>query len=165
MDREQEVIQKQMEETRAGLTNKLSALEHQVSGTVQTATDAVEATKDAVTGTVEAVSNTVDSVKETYENVKESFQETVENVTEQVQETFKSVAETFNLNLQAERRPWVVFGGAVAVGVLGGWLLGGRSRRTRHSRSDFLPRYASPGEVKTQEKLMIERHPKGCRLH
>jgi len=130
MDREQEVIHKQMEATRAGLTDKLSALESQVSGTVEAATNAVESTKDAVAGTVEAVTNTVESVKdtvqETIEKVTETVSETVGNVTEQFQATVKSVTETFNLNLQCERHPWVVFGGAVAVGCLGGLLLGGK---------------------------------------
>jgi len=140
-----------MEETRADLTNKLSALEQQVTGTVQAATDAVETTKDGVTGTVEAVTETV-------ENVKESVQETVSAVTEQVQETVKSVAETFNVKLQAERHPWLVFGGSVAVGALAGYLLGGSSRRpTRHSRSDFLPAYSAPTEVKTQFQPEAQR--------
>jgi len=133
MDREQEVIHKQMEATRADLTDKLSALESQVSGTVQAATNAVETTKDAVTGTVEAVTDTVESVKETVqetvEKVTETVQETVGNVTEQFQETVRSVTETFNIQLQAERHPWLVFGGAVAAGAVGGYLLGGLARR------------------------------------
>jgi len=133
MDREQEVIHKQMEATRAGLTDKLSALESQVSGTVQTATDAVESTREAVTGTVEAVTESVESVREsvqeTVEKVTETVSETIGNVTEQFQETVKSVTETFNIQLQCERHPWAVFGGAVAVGALGAYLLGGSSEK------------------------------------
>jgi len=135
MDREQEVIHKQMEGTRADLTNKLAALESQVSGTVQTATNAVETTKEAVTDTVDAVTGTVEAVKETVEGVTETMKEAVEEVKESVQETFHSVAETFNLKHQAERHPWAVFGGAVAVGCLGGFLLGGTSRQPRKERS------------------------------
>jgi len=163
MDREQEVIHKQMEETRADLTNKLSALENQVSGTVQTATNAVETTKDAVTDTVQAVTGTVESVKETVEDVTEKLHDTVEGVTEtvqhavegvkeSVQETFQTVAESFNLKLQCERHPWAIFGGAFAVGCLGGYLLGGSSRQNTwkgswESRSDGATSHAAPERV------------------
>jgi len=120
-----------MENTRADLTDKLSALENQVSGTVQTATNAVETTKEAVTETVETVKETVDAVTE-------SVQEAVAGVKESVQETVQSVTESLNLRLQAERHPWAVFGGAVAVGCLGGFLLGG-SKRRRESRPSWQP--------------------------
>jgi hypothetical protein len=149
MDREQEIIHQQMKATRAGLADKLTALESQVGGTVQAATEVVETTKEAVTGTVEAVSSTVetvkDTVKDTVEKVTEKVSETVGNVTEQFQATCQSVAETFNLKLQAERHPWAVFGGAVAVGALGGYLLGGVGRSHRGpSRHDFPTAHAAP---------------------
>jgi len=146
-----------MEATRAGLTDKLSALESQVGGTVQAATDAVEATKDAVTGTVEAVTNTVETVKDTVQDtveaVTDKVSETIGNVTEQFQETVKTVTETLNVKLQAERHPWMVFGGAVALGALGGYLLGGASRRKSESPSrsqnGFPAGYHSGGEAQT----------------
>jgi uncharacterized protein YoxC len=170
MDREQEVIHKQMEETRSGLTDKLAALENQVGGTVQAATDAVESTKDAVTGTmdavtgtVEAVTGTVESVKETVESVSEKFHETVTGVTDSVQqavedvkeslgETVKTVAESFNLKLQCERHPWAVFGGAVAVGCVGSMLLAGSARESRPTgrpRAGFQPSNPSATETET----------------
>jgi len=137
MDREQEVIHKQMEETRSDLTNKLAALESQVGGTVQAATNAVESTKDAVTDTVESVKETVENVTEklhdTVEGVTESVQHAVEGVKESFDETVKTVSEAFNLRLQAERHPWLVFGGAVAAGCVGGLLLGGSSRSSQSS--------------------------------
>jgi len=37
-------------------------------------------------------------------------------VTEKFQETVQSVSDSFNLRLQMERHPWIVLGGAVAVG-------------------------------------------------
>jgi len=148
-----------MEATRADLTDKLSALESQVTGTVKAATDAVETTKEAVTGTVEAVSSTVETVKdtvqETVDAVTERVSETVGNVTEQFQETVNAVAETFNVKLQCERHPWAVFGGAVAVGALGGFLLGGMGRRSApegpsRSRDGFPAGYRSSGETQTE---------------
>lgn len=113
-----EVIQKQMEETRASLTEKLEALESQVAGTVR--------------NTTETVAETVEAVKETVENVTESVKETVESVTESVKETAHSVAETFNLRIQFERHPWLMFGGSIAVGCAAGYFLGGPWHRREH---------------------------------
>jgi len=102
-----EVIRKQMEETRASLTEKLEALENQV-------TEKVEATTEAVSGTVEAV------------------KETVENVTETVQETVHTVADAFNFKRHFQRHPWLMFGGAVSVGCLAAYLL----RRRSHANGE-----------------------------
>jgi len=99
-----EVIRQQMEETRANLSDKLEALETQVTETVQSAT--------------EAVSETVESVKET-----------VENVTSAVEETVHSVSDFFDLRGHTERHPWVVFGSSVALGCLTAQLFGGEKNR------------------------------------
>jgi len=156
MDREQEVIHKQMEETRSGLTDKLAALESQVGDTVQAATNAVETTTEAVSGTVESVKETVESVTEkvheTVTGVTDSVQQAVEGVKESFEETVKSVTESFNLKLQCERHPWMVFGGAVAVGYVGSILLGGSAQESRpsgRSRSGYLPSYSSAAATAT----------------
>lgn len=156
MDREQEIIHKQMEETRSGLTDKLSALEAQVNTTVQATTDAVQSTTDAVTGTVESVKETVENVSdklhETVAGVTESVQQAVEDVKESVGETVKSVAETFNLKLQAERHPWMVFGGAVTVGCVGALLLGGSGHKPAPASSSgrrLSPGHEGGGKTKT----------------
>jgi gas vesicle protein len=154
MDREQEVIHKQMEETRSDLTDKLAALESQVGDTVQAATNAVETTTEAVSGTVETVKETVESVTEklqdTVTGVTDSVQQAVEGVKESFDETVKSVTESFNLKLQCERHPWAVFGGAIAVGCVGSMLLGGSARESRpaaRSRSGFLPSQPAAAET------------------
>lgn len=98
-----EVIRQQMEETRSQLSEKLEILETQI-------TDTVQSTSNAVSETVEAVKGTVDSV------------------TESVQDTMHSVGEALDLRLQAERHPWLVFGGAVAAGfVASGYLFPART--------------------------------------
>jgi hypothetical protein len=102
-----EQIRRQMEETRTALTEKLEALESQVADTVKSATEVVS---------------------EATENVKE----TVETVTEGVKETVETVAETFNLRRQMEKRPWLIFGGSVALGCALGYLLSGRPSRYRY---------------------------------
>ncbi len=63
-DRELEMIQRQMEQTRASLGDKLGALESQVLDTVQTATEGVATAVEGVKATVDTVSETVQSVTE-----------------------------------------------------------------------------------------------------
>jgi ElaB/YqjD/DUF883 family membrane-anchored ribosome-binding protein len=97
MDQDADAIRRQMEETRASLTEKLETLEHQIVETVQGATSAVAAT---------------------VENVKEAVHETVSEVKETVHETVDTVKSTFDLRQQVERHPWLLFAGAVAAGFL-----------------------------------------------
>jgi ElaB/YqjD/DUF883 family membrane-anchored ribosome-binding protein len=114
MDYESEVINKQMEETRSSLQDKLETLEQQVKNTVQDATD-------AVTGTVDSVK---EAVQETVETVKETVQGTVETVKETVQGTVETVKNTFDISQQFQDHPWIMFGGATAVGFIAGrWLM------------------------------------------
>jgi hypothetical protein len=99
-----EVIRKQMEETRSQISEKLEILETQINDTVQSTTTAVNETVGAVKDTVESVTGTV-------------------------QDTVQSVGEVLDLRLQAERHPWLVFGGSIAVGYLAsGYLFDRRSR-------------------------------------
>jgi len=127
MDEQPEVIQHQMEETRQALVDKLEALENQVAETVQSTTHAVQDTTSAVTGTVEAVKDTVENVsekvQETMATVTDTLQQTAHAVSDTVQQTAHAVSEAFDLRLQAERHPWLVVGGAVAVGYTGALLL------------------------------------------
>ncbi len=116
-DIEQKLIQQQMEETRASLSNKLEALESQVAETVQTATDVVHDTTEAVADTVECV------------------KETVGEITDKVGDTMRSVAHTFDLSRQVEERPWLVFGGAIGLGCLVGWYLPSRTRQRKVSNT------------------------------
>jgi len=120
MPDQSEVIMGEMEETRKDLAEKLETLEKKVAGTVET-----------VAGAVQTVENTV-------ENVKESIQETVSTVTDKVQNTVQAVENTvestvenvksfFDVSHHVERHPWLMMGGSVLVGYLGGWLL---TRRT-----------------------------------
>jgi len=114
-DTEQKLIQQQMEETRASLSNKLEALENQVADTVQTATDVVQ-------NTTEAVADTVESVKET-----------VGEISDRVGDTVRSVAGAFDISRQVQERPWLVLGGAIGVGCLVGWYLPTRTTRRKAS--------------------------------
>jgi len=108
MENEPELIRDQMQETRSALTEKLEALETQVSSTVQSATT-------AVTDTVQAVK---DTVTETVGSVKDSVQETVSTVKE-------SVKDAFDLEGHVQRHPWAAMLGSVAAGFVAGRVLHG----------------------------------------
>ena len=95
MDHEAEVLRRQMEETRASLTEKLETLEHQIVETVQGATAAVT---------------------DTVENVKESIHDTVNEVRHTVHDTVDSVKSTFDVEHHVKTHPWLMFAGAVAAG-------------------------------------------------
>jgi len=106
MENEADLIRDEMAETRTALSEKLERLQEQVVGTVEGTTRSVTETVSAVQ---EAVENTVGTVKET------------------VQETVDTVKSTFDLSEQMQKHPWLLFGGAVAVGYVGGHLLMGRN--------------------------------------
>ena len=108
---DQELIRKQMVDTRTSLSDKLEALEKKVADTVQPVTDAVERTTEAVA--------------QTAENVKES----VKMVSEKVEETMQSVVSAFDLRHHAERHPWLVLGVAATSGCLIGAIMSRRSPR------------------------------------
>jgi ElaB/YqjD/DUF883 family membrane-anchored ribosome-binding protein len=102
MENEAELIRQQMVETRTALSDKLEALEERVVGTIE--------------GTAQSVTDTVNTVQEAVE-------QTVSTVSETVEGTVESVKETFDLSGQMEKHPWLMVGGAVALGYLGGRLL------------------------------------------
>jgi len=130
MENEPELIRDQMQETRTALTEKLEALESQVSGTVQNATV-------AVTETVEAVKNTV---TDTVSTVKES------------------VKDAFDLPGHIERHPWAAMLGSVAVGYLGGRVLNGLAGGRRHERREIAPAYSAFAEALPKRETGTNGH-------
>jgi ElaB/YqjD/DUF883 family membrane-anchored ribosome-binding protein len=104
-----EVIMSEMDDTRKDLADKLEKLEEKVSGTVETVTDTVENVKETITETVSTVSGTV--------------QNTVEAVTGSVENTVGAVKGFFDIPHHVDRHPWLMFGGSVLLGFLGGRLL------------------------------------------
>jgi len=93
-----QVIRERIEQTRASLAEKLDTLETQVVETAQDATEAVAETVDRVQGAVE---------------------ETMATVKDTVHETVTTVKDMFDVEAQVERHPWLMFGGALALGYLG----------------------------------------------
>jgi len=102
MENETELIRQQMLETRTALSEKLGALQEQVLATVE---------------------GTTQKVTETVQTVQEAVQDTVSTVSESVQGTVDTVKKTFDVSEHMQRNPWLMLGGAVAVGYVGGRLL------------------------------------------
>jgi ElaB/YqjD/DUF883 family membrane-anchored ribosome-binding protein len=100
-----ETIKRQMDARRSSLSDKLEALENQVA-------DSVQGVTDVMCNVTEVVESTVESVKDSVESVKDSVQETV-----------GAVKQSFDVSHQMEQHPWVVLGGAFAVGFLAGKML------------------------------------------
>jgi len=135
VDSELEVIHHEMEETRASLADKLEALESQVRGNVDAATHAVEVAK-------ETVETTVETVQETVSKVQEKVKDTVKTVQE-------GVREAFDVQGHVRRYPWAMFGGAVAVGFVGGALLGPSRRSSSSSGSPWAGASATAPQATT----------------
>jgi len=119
------MIEREMEQTRASLVEKVAALEQQVVGTLQTATSTV---KD----TVESVKDTVSSVKEAVTGTVESVKDQVEHSVETVSD---SVKEAFDLRTHIRNYPWACVGAATFAGLGVGLLLGGDRRGMSSSGS------------------------------
>jgi ElaB/YqjD/DUF883 family membrane-anchored ribosome-binding protein len=117
---EPEVIQRELDETRHSLAEKLGAIGEKVSGTVENVTETVESVTETVEQTVEAVTGTVQAVGET------------------AQETVEAVKQAFNFSEQYENHPWLFFAGSVALGFVGGKLVENvGSRRERAPEPHF----------------------------
>ena len=93
-----EAIKRQMEARRSSLAEKLEALECQVAETVQGVTSAVS-------------------------NVKDVVQDTVDTVKDSVQDTVGAVQDSLDVSLQVQNHPWIMLGGAFAVGYVIGQVL------------------------------------------
>jgi ElaB/YqjD/DUF883 family membrane-anchored ribosome-binding protein len=103
---DEQVIRKQMGDTRTALTEKLETLENKVVETVKGASEAVG-------DTVETVK---DSVQETVTTVTGSVQEAVGAVKESVQNGVDTVKDWLDVGAQVDRHPWCAMAAAVCAG-------------------------------------------------
>ncbi len=101
-----ELIERQMEQTRLSLTGKVSLLEQQVLGTIQSATEAVN----------DSVKFARTSVHDTIADVSGAIKNSVELVSD-------GVKEALNVPERVRNHPWMMVGGAVAVGFVAGTLI------------------------------------------
>ncbi|MFO0801207.1 MAG: DUF3618 domain-containing protein [Gemmataceae bacterium] len=117
-DADPDRIEREMEQTRESITAKVSALETQVLGTIQTATS-------TISDTVQAVKETVTTAPTA---VKETVHEAVTAAKESVKETLVLVGETvasINLGECVANYPGAALGVSAAAGFVTGYLLFG----------------------------------------
>jgi hypothetical protein len=80
----------------------------------------MEDTRAALSAKIENLEHeVVDSVH----GAKQAVSDAAHDAAQVVSETVQSVKEVFDINKQTERHPWVVFGGSIALGYIGGLLL------------------------------------------
>jgi len=140
-----------MDETRKDLTDKLEKLEEKVTQTVSSVADLVE----KVPETVESVKETI---QETVSTVTGSVHDTVEAVKGGVESTVESVKSFFDIPHQVDRHPWLMLGGSVLLGYLGGRLLTPRSHHAEEAAwtgsglsSPAVPGYTAPPYTPSRE--------------
>lgn len=105
-----EVIQQQMEETRARLAGNLDRLTQSAANTVGEVAS--------------SVSETVETVQETTQAVSETVQKTMQTVSDTVEQTVSGVKNFLDVPAHVERHPLLMLGGSIALGYLAGsWLL------------------------------------------
>jgi ElaB/YqjD/DUF883 family membrane-anchored ribosome-binding protein len=132
VDREQpELIEREMEQTRESLTEKVSLLEQKVVGQIQSTTDAVQDTvqtvKSAVQDTVQCVTGTV---------------------TQSVESLSEGVKEALDLQKHTREHPWAMVGGATLAGFVTGLMVFGR-RANGSSLPAYTPMAAHSGYTPT----------------
>lgn len=104
MDRESpELIEQEMEATRASLTHKVAELENTVLGTIQNAS--------------QTVSNIVETVKHA---VPETIHSVKDTLTESVSEVSQKMKSALDIPQHTREHPWAMVGGAAALGFVTG---------------------------------------------
>lgn len=121
MEDQQEAILRDMQDTRASMSEKLEALENQVADKVQPVADAVERVTEAAAC------------------IAEDVKETVQEVTNKVEETVTAVSSALDLRAQFARRPWLAVGVAATTGCLLATILGRRQRSAPETSADSSP--------------------------
>jgi hypothetical protein len=144
MPPETELIKQQMGQTRASLTEKLEMLENKVLGTVHDTTG-------TISNTVQQISSTV---RDTVHEVGTAVRGTTGDVRASVREAVSSARDAVDLSRQMREHPWLMLGGSVFAGYVGGLLLDNLER----GRLPALPSLpASPEKLLPQGSELRER--------
>jgi len=110
MVQKEDSLEKDIEDTRAVMTEKIDMIEDRVNETME----GTKATIDNVMEKVRGVQETIDSAKSTIDNILETMKHTLE-------ETIERVKYTTTVIEQVDQNPWIMLGSAVLTGyVLGG---------------------------------------------
>jgi uncharacterized membrane protein len=103
-------LEKDIEQTRAVMTEKIDKIENRMNETMEGTKETISSVMDKVKG----VQETIDTAKSTLDNIIETIKHTME-------ETAERVKYTANVIEQVDQNPWIMFSSAVLTGyVLGG---------------------------------------------
>ena len=116
MAQKEDSLEKDIEDTRAVMTEKIDMIEDRVNETME----GTKATVDNVMEKVKGVQETIDSAKSTIDNILETMKHTME-------ETIERVKYTSTVIEQVDQNPWIMLGSAVLTGYILGGLNEGRS--------------------------------------
>lgn len=120
-----EEIQREMQQTREAITEKVAALENQVLGTIQTAAD--------------TVTNTVDAVKEAVAATPAVVNDTVKQTVDTVKETVEAVKRSLSVTACVRENPLASVGASLFAGFLLGWRGGSKREVPTVAASAFAP--------------------------
>ena len=111
MDQTEEHIKRNIEETRAAMSNKIEKIEDRVHETVE----GTKTTIDNIVGNINRVKGGIDETKSAIDS-------SIEAIKSAVDEAVERVKYTADLIEQVKQNPWVMFGTAVMVGYVMGSL-------------------------------------------
>jgi hypothetical protein len=114
-----------MRETRAALAHKVESLEDRVNGTLQ-------------------------DVSDTVADVGEAVRNAVQSVRDSVEDGLEALYNALDIKRQTARHPGLMFGGSIALGALGGYLLG-RSNVASRREPTRLPAPTPYGATEQRE--------------
>jgi len=134
MPPETELIKQQMGQTRAALSEKLETLETKVVG---------------------AVGTTTDTVTQTVHDVGATVRETAQDVRATMHETLSSVRDALDVTHQVKEHPWLMMGGSVLAGYVGGVVLDNLERGQMPSLPHLpvAPERLLPSDAEVRERM------------
>ena len=120
-------LERDIEDTRAVMTEKIDMIENRVNETME----GTKATIDNVMEKVKGVQETIDTAKSTVDNILETIKHTME-------ETIERVKYTSTVIEQVDQSPWIMLGSAVLTGYVLGGLGEGESNVAKSSQQNYI---------------------------
>jgi phage-related protein len=120
-------LERDIEDTRAVMTEKIDMIENRVNETME----GTKATIDNVMEKVKGVQETIDTAKSTIDSILETIKHTME-------ETIERVKYTSTVIEQVDQSPWIMLGSAVLTGYVLGGLNEGASNEGKSPKQHYI---------------------------
>ena len=120
-------LERDIEDTRAVMTEKIDMIENRVNETME----GTKATIDNVMEKVKGVQETIDTAKSTIDNILDTIKHTME-------ETIERVKYTSTVIEQVDQSPWIMLGSAVLTGYVLGGLGEGESNVAKSPHQNYV---------------------------